>query len=185
MNQLLIKVLLTLPILGKKIRNSEGFLYGQVHTLYNNKNYEKSLQLAIKGLISHGASSTLSYDLLKYAILSVANIKKREFYDDVKEIVLSNFATTTGREYAESVIKLSLLGHFFDDRVGMIELAKIASSMDETWGEADFLLGWYDLKDSHSIEYFRSAISKNIAYKERILNDPNCKKYPDILNALE
>ncbi|MCU7801929.1 MAG: hypothetical protein KZQ96_01930 [Candidatus Thiodiazotropha sp. (ex Lucinoma borealis)] len=186
----LLRVLLKIPILGNKIRSSDGYLLGQIQALFSMEDYLQCFQLAYQRLYENKTSSieqdSHSYpDFVKYAVRSAAKLKDQSIYDEVKNIILSIGVKYYEREISESIIELSLLGYFFQDKDGMFNLAELASEIDKSWGEPYFLLGWYKLPNREAIPYFNDAISKDPLYRKRILEDSVCNKYPKIIAEID
>ncbi|MGD9170051.1 MAG: hypothetical protein PVI97_08325 [Candidatus Thiodiazotropha sp.] len=186
----LLKVLLKIPILGSKIQSSDGYLLGQIQALFSIGDYKQCFQLTSQRLLADKKkpieqdSYTYS-EFIKYAVLSAAKLKNRSVYDEVKHILLNIGVRHYERDIAQSIVKLSLLGYFFQDKDGMSKLAKLASEIDEGWGEPYFLLGWYEVPNKAAIPYFNDAIAKDPSYRKRILEDSECNKYPEIITELK
>jgi hypothetical protein len=184
--ELLSRILLGMPIIGNKIKSSDGYLLGQSQYLFATEDYQACFKLALQGLRKEKKNSKkmsryIFFEFVRFAVLSAAKLKDRSSYDEIKQVVLNEEWHGQGRDVAESIVKLSLLGHFFQDKDGMKELANLAGKIDGSWGEPNFLLGWYGLPDKGSVSHFNDAISKDPLYRERILSDSLCNKYPEII----
>lgn len=77
------------------------------------------------------------------------------------------------------------------DEVGDYEdaraFAEIAADADPTWAEPDFLLGWYclTLGGGGALEYLKDAVRKDPQVYFRIASNPECRRYPHIVQSLK
>lgn len=77
----------------------------------------------------------------------------------------------------------------YDDRAwdDALALAERAASIDKTWGEPAFILGWYRLVlgGGDPLEAFMEAVRREPDMLFRIAGDPECRRHPHILQRLK
>lgn len=67
-----------------------------------------------------------------------------------------------------------------------IDYARRARMAEKSWGEPDFLLGWYALfiEQSDPTDHFLTAIKKNAEYLTIITHDPILAEFPNIIDQV-
>ena len=70
---------------------------------------------------------------------------------------------------------------------GALAFAEKAASIDRTWGESAFFLGWYRLAlgGGDPLEAFLEAVRREPDLLFRIASDPECRRHPHILQRLK
>lgn len=183
------KHLFHVPIISHLLKLSDNIMIGAIYGSFLSQNYEDSLQFSLYGLKrkrknNNRHSHDTWWEFMKYAIKSALKVYKREYYEELRKLAINGPKPIEGREIAQSLIELSALGYSFRDKKDMsqlVELAELAGSADSSWGEPDFILGWYKLPNNEAILHFKKAINKDPSYKSRVMHDSTCNKYPEII----
>ena len=182
---------LNTPIIGDLLKLSDTVVMGSVAGAYFSQNYELCLQFALHGLTRKRKKIT-EYkrwiwwqQYMKFGTDSAYEIYSCADYEKLRDLALGGPAPEEHREVAEILVKLSTLAYACKDKEGSVSLIKLAGKIDKSWGEPDFLLGWFNLPSDESVHYFNQAIEKDSSYKSKILNDKRCNKYPDITAQLD
>ncbi len=179
----LFKFLLNMPVIGNLLKMSDSILLGAVYGTYLIEQYEESLNYAFYGLSrkrkKHGDNP--NWDIMDYAIKSATKLNRRSDYEKLYQLAIASPDSVEGREVGKIILRLAMWAHTFKDREGVVELVNLASHTDKTWGEPDFLMGWFNMPSDESINYFRQAIEKDESYKKRILNDTACNRHSNII----
>jgi hypothetical protein len=180
---------LNTPIIGDLLKLSDSIVIGSVAGAYSSQNYELCLQYALHGLTRKrkkisGHDRWIWWQYMKYGMESAYKTYTCVDYEKLRDLALSGPAPEEEREVGETLVKLSALGYACKDKEGAVSLIKLAGKTDKSWGEPDFLLGWFNLPGDESVHYFKQAIEKDSSYKSKILNNERCTKYPDIIAQL-
>lgn len=88
---------------------------------------------------------------------------------------------------AQSYLAFSHWKYAMEDYDAAIEFAEVASRADPSWGEPDFILGWYRLVlgGGDALHHLTEAVRKDSRIFFRIANDPECRQYPHIIQKLK
>jgi hypothetical protein len=184
------KFVLRVPVLGSLLKLSDTVVLGSMYGSYSIQNYEDALQYALHGLTRKRNKITehtrwVWWEFMKYGIESAYKIYSCLDYEKLRDLVLVGPKPDEKREIAKALVKLSALGYSCKDKEGTLKLVELAGATDKTWGEPDYLMGWFSLPSEESVSYFKQAIEKDSSYKSRILNDKGCNKYPDLIAQLK
>ena len=179
------------PLLGGWLKSVDSILLGYAHGSFVSGRYEECLDFCLRGLVKKRKKNDshtrwLLMEYIKHSVNSALKLNREVDYIKLRDLILDfpREKLLVGRELSELILKLSMWGYNFNDRDGILKLAKLAGGFDATWGEPDFLIGWFSLPDAESVCFFRKAIEKDASYKSRILNDGDCRKYPELLSEL-
>ncbi|MDH3704196.1 MAG: hypothetical protein OEU46_23100 [Alphaproteobacteria bacterium] len=88
---------------------------------------------------------------------------------------------------AQSYLAFSHWKYAMEDYDAAIEFAEVASRADSSWGEPDFVLGWYRLVlgGGDAMHHLTEAVRKDSRIFFRIASDPKCRQYPHIIQKLK
>lgn len=88
---------------------------------------------------------------------------------------------------AQSYLAFSHWKYAMEDYDTAIKFAEIASRADSSWGEPDFVLGWYRLVlgGGDAMHHLTEAVRKDSRIFFRIANDPQCRQFPHIIQKLK
>ena len=185
--KLLTKILLALPLIGRMIKSSKGYLLANLQLLLNAKKYKECVELACYELSNETTATSdefIWWEVMNMAVQCASKEQSKDDYVRLVKLVINRKIPSFKRSVAKTLTNLSMLGYFHHDVEGMIEVAKLASTADRDWGEPYFLLGWYHLPRKESIELFKKAVEKDSIYMDRIKTDSTCQKYPEIVAEL-
>jgi len=178
------------PVIRDIALRSTSMVQGGAHGFYNAENYKMALKLALVGLEKTKRMESKDdqwqwWEFMKLAIDAGVKLNNEPDYEAVKQYALTGDHTPSGREAAKYYLRLSMLGFNFNDKK-IVDLAEMALKSDESWGEPEFMLGWYMLKEDidAAIPHFKIAIEKDASYKERIREDEMCNRYPQVAEAI-
>ncbi len=182
-----VKLLLSFPFSGKAIKSSDAYILGQLQLLFANNDYLECLSKSLDFLrkSKNKGEPLLWWEFSSIAILSTAKLQNRDTYNELVALLTDHEIPSGKRSVAESLVKLSMLGYFFQDKEGMLKLAEQAKKADESWAEPEFLLGWYQLPSTGSATHLKNAINIDSEYLSRIRSDSTCLKYPEIIKQLK
>lgn len=186
--RLVIHIITHLPVIGKRLRTSTSYALGQIGGAYSFGDYRKCFELAHSYLSEmKGAADTdklIWWEVFRYATLSAAKLQGKSEYCHLGELLENGYDLINERIVAETLVKLSMLAFYFHDKVGMVKYAELAAHSDNSWGEPDFLLGWYQLPSDDSVSFLKKAIKKDKSYLDRIKTDAECLKYPELIEEI-
>jgi len=185
----LFRFVLNFPLIGNLLKKSDSLVLGAAYGSLLIQNYEESLQFALHGLTRKRKRFTDHtrwdwWEFMKLGIESAYKMYSCVDYEKLRDLILDGPEPDENREIAKLLIKLSALGYSCKDKKGTLKLVELAGATDKTWGEPDYLIGWFNLPSEDSVRYFKQAIEKDPSYKSKILNDNVCNKYPDIIALL-
>ncbi len=171
---------------------SNSILSGVIDGLLIKKRYSEAYQFCLIGL-ENGRNRKLAeesywWDYLHNCLKLIRKIDRHEdrnFFIDIAQGKKNDGAEA--RLVASSFIELSRWSFKDKDTDSMIRLAKCAGEKDPSWGEPDFLIGWYGLfvDGIDYIGYFKSSITKERKYINRIKNDKECSHNKKVISFIE
>lgn len=177
------------PVIRDITLRSTSMVQGGAHGFYNAGNYKMALKLALVGLEKTKGMESKNdqwqwWEFMKLAIDTGIKLNNESDYEAVKQYALTDYSPSS-REVAKYYLRLSMLGFNFNDKA-IVDLAEMALKADESWGEPEFMLGWYMLKENidAAISHFKKAIEKDASYKERIREDEVCNRYPQVAEII-
>lgn len=91
-----------------------------------------------------------------------------------------------GLNAAEAFLEFARWAYDEGELDAAIAYAEQAAAADESWGEPDFMLGWYRLAsgDGEPLRHFARAVGKDPGLYFQIAKDPLCKSHPHLMQAL-
>lgn len=127
------------------------------------------------------------WQFVRYACESASRIDDKELKRKIFHEVSNGIEPFEGYSVAYAFLQIAKWKYADDDHDGAIEFAQKATEADETWAEAEFILGWLGLATGKvdSMEHLARAIEKDKRILFRISNDDLCKKYPHIIARLK
>jgi hypothetical protein len=169
---------------------------GAIARLAKQERHDEAVNFAIEAIKDYrdGSPGKLipnGYDMLwvfmRLAIHSLPNCEDQKRWEDVFEIAKEISEPVENYFAAQSYCQFSLWKYETGDDGAAIQLAEIASRVDKTWGQPEFLLGLYCLVISgrDPMKHFTEAIRKDHRIIFRIANHPDCRQHPHIIHQLK
>ncbi len=193
----LIRLLEKIPAIRKYSNESYGGLHGAIFHNWDIKNYEKATRIAIFGLKKHRNKKSKIlppaidhhdwWSLMRDGVDSARHISNSGLKENLIEQARSGPKPFDGYDVAFSFLEFSKWKYEEQNETEVFKYATLASNADSTWGEPDFLLGWYSLVfEREGAEcHFEKAIEKDLRKLAQILANDVCKEFPDIIANLK
>lgn len=158
--------------------------------------HDKAFDLAIKALNEYrhkrpGVRFPNGRDywwfFMHLAARSLEECGDQEKWSTLEEMARNGVEPFEGYEAAGSFLAFSRRKYDEGDYDAAIENAETAARADETWAEPDFVLGWYCLVlgGGDAVPHLAEAVRKDQRFFFRIANDPQCRRYPHVIQRLK
>ena len=124
---------------------------------------------------------------MRYACESANHIEDRNLRDQIVSAVDNGIEPFEGYSVAYAFVAIAKWRFADGDHEGAFEYAQKAIDADDTWAEAEFILGWLVLAtgQSDSQRHLEKAVEKDRRILFRISNDDLCKQFPHIVKRLK
>jgi len=184
-----------IPFIKSSIQESSGGLYGKIFRHRDNNDYELATEVALFALEKYRNKKSffledmIHHDWWSFMQLGVeyATITDNQMHKNtLMDLANSGMEPFEGYNVAYSYLEFSKWSYQNDDNDTAVKYAEKASKADTTWGETDFILGWYALifGTDNAEAYLSKAIEKDQRYLLHIINNDICQQYPNIINNL-
>lgn len=180
----------------RRLAKTAGARIGTISRYAERGEHEAAAALAIKALKDYRHQKETVW-LPKgrdywwmYMDLAASNLEKcddREKWEELIEMASNGIKPFQGYDVASSFLAFSRWKYRVGDHDRAIEFAQIAANADATFGEPDFLLGWYRLVlgGGDALDHLSAAVRKDKRIIFQIAKDPECRKHPHILQKLK
>lgn len=192
----LLRVLYKFGPLRRAVAKSHGARVGAISGCSQRGEHDEAVALAIDALkayrhqpagkfIPSGSSSW--WFLMHLAVRSLEECDDRDTWDELIEMARNGVEPFEGYSFAQSYLGFSLWKYRYGEHDAAVEFAEIAARADPTWGEPDFVLGWYCLAvgGGDPLAHLTKAIRKDRGILFRIARDPLCRQHPHIIQRLK
>ena len=191
-----ISFLLYFPLLGGLLRHSFSLVCFQIALLHQNGEYQRMYHLLAQILQSNAYRSAGKENYwwffmrLIVAFMQEQQIRQLLINPMLEEqlITLGNSGPGEKRGYnvAYSFVGYSLW--LFERALVQeaIEMIKIATTADPSWGYPEYLHGWYGLfvNNVDSVSHFSNAVHIDWNFLHRIHHDRTCQQFPEIIKEV-
>jgi len=193
----LLRLLKKIPVFRKYASESYGGLEGAIFHCWDRGDYDRATRIAIFGLKKHRNRKGKIlppeiyhgywWTLMKIGADSARHISNAHLKKSIIDQANLGIEPFEGYDVAYSFLEFSKWKYEEKNEKEAIEYAMLASNADETWGEPDFILGWYALVLGHDGAecHFDKAIEKDLRKLGQILDNDVCKRFPGIIANLE
>lgn len=182
--------------LRRALDNSLGGRTGAISRCAARGKHDKAVALAIDALKTYLHHSSrfpfptgqdLWWVFMKFAVDSLQTYDDPDTWDELIEMAQIGVEPFEGYDVAQSYLAFSQWKYRAGDYEAAFTFAETASRADSTWGEPDFVLGWYCLAlgGGDALVYLTKAISKDRGILFRIASDPLCRQHPHIIQKLK
>jgi len=184
-----------IPFVKKYFQESIGGLHGNIFRHRDNNEYELSTEVALFALEKYRNKKSLClqdmihhhwWSFMQLGVESATHTENQMHKDKLIDFANSGIEPFEGYNVAYSYLEFSKWSHLNNDTNTAIKYVKKALKADKTWGEPDFILGWYALlfgMDNAEL-YLSQAIEKDKGYLLHIINNDICQQHPNIINNL-
>lgn len=92
-----------------------------------------------------------------------------------------------GYDVAYCFVSFSLWSFVQGKSSAVLDQVKTAIHADPSWAYPEFLLGWYGLwlEGIDPVKHFVRAIHLDWQYLQRIMEEPHCQRFPQVLQAVK
>jgi hypothetical protein len=158
----------------KAVRRPPGQSSGQSNTLPANQS-------------NHWASHHQWWEFMSYAVASLEQCDAPEAWDEAMALARHGMEPFQGYAVAYAFLAFARRKLAVGDDDAATAFAIVAGHADETWGEPEFLLGWYELASGQGdgMAPLSRAVRKDPRILTRIADDPTCRQHPDLIAKLE
>ena len=192
----LLRPLARLGFIKRRLDGTLGGRVGAISRCTTRGQHDKAADLAIKALKDYrhqpaGAWSLGGSDFwwmfMRLAAQSLEECGDQESWDQVIELAKNGVEPFQGYDAASSFLAFSRWKYKLGDYDAAVEFAKTAARADQTWAEPEFVLGWYCLVlgGGDAMTHLAEAVRKDQRFFFRIANDPQCRRYPHIIQRLK
>jgi len=124
---------------------------------------------------------------MTFAVDSLKTYDDPDTWDELIEMARNGVEPFEGYHVAQSYLAFSLSKFRAREYDAALEFAQTAACADATWGEIDYVRGWYCLAlgNGDALAYFTEAIRKDRGILFRIASDPLCRQHPHIMQRLK
>lgn len=193
----LLRLLEKIPAFRKHSAESYGGLHGAIYHNWDRGDYVKATRIAIFGLKKHrhkksrflppAIDHSYWWSLMRDGADSARHISNSELKETLIDQALLGPKPFEGYDVAFSFLEFSKWKYEERNEEKAFEYAALAANSDTTWGEPDFILGWYALvlgRDGAE-GHFDKAIEKDLRKLAQILDNDVCKGFPEITSSLK
>lgn len=182
--------------LRRALDNSLGGRTGAISRCTVRGKHDKAVALAIDALKTYRHQSSrfplptgqdLWWVFMKFAVDSLQTYNDPDTWDELIEMARNGVEPFEGYSFAQSQLAFSHWKYRTGDYDTAVEFAETAARADATWGEPDFVLGWYCLAlgGGDALAHLTKAIGKDRGILFRIASDPLCRRHPHIVQKLK
>ncbi len=127
------------------------------------------------------------WQFMSYAVASLEQCDDPEAWDEAMALARNGIEPFQGYAVAYAFHAFARRKMAERDYVAATAFAIVAGHADETWGEPEFLLGWYELAsgEGDGMAHLSRAVRKDRTVLTRIADDPTCRSHPDLIAKLE
>ena len=185
-----------IPWIKKRLNDSIGGLNGRIFRHRDNGEFREAVNIGFYALEKYRNKNEGRLGFMKhhnwwsFMRHTVENIEKSGESEHVEKAIAygqEGIEPFEGYDVAYSFTAYSRWRYRSQSIEEAVELAKIASKADQTWGYPEFLLGWYGLVSGlgNPVEHLREAVKRDPRIIFRVTSDPICRTRPDIANKLK
>lgn len=182
--------------LRRALGNSVGGRTGAISRCAAREKHDKAVALAIDALATYRHQSSrfpfptgqdLWWVFMKFAVDSLQTYDDPDTWDELIEMARNGVEPFEGYDVAQSFLAFSQWKYRAGDYEAAVMFAETAARADVTWGEPDFILGWYCLArgGGDALAHLTRAIGKDPGMLFRIASDPLCSQHPHIIETLK
>lgn len=182
--------------LGRTAGKSVGGRVGAISRHGKRGEYDKAVALAIDALKTYRHQKSwlpfpTGQDLWwMFMTFAAENLEERDDpdrWDELLELARNGVEPFEGYNFAQSQLAFSRWKYRSGDHDAAVVFAETASRADPTWGEPDFMLGWYcmALGGGDALAHLTMAVGKDSGILFRIASDPLCRQHPHIIQRLK
>ena len=154
--------------------------------------YEEALRIAHLGMSKCRTSKDLLaawhwWEFMSYAVRSTDRLDNSEQKALLVSLAEDGLKPAKGYYPAYCFCHFSRWKYREGDFGAAVDYARKAKEAEESYAEADFLLGWYALfiYQEDPISHFKSAIENDKEYLYRITHEPELMGFPQIIQELQ
>ena len=192
----LLNLITKIPYFRKKVRESEGGLSGKIFRYQGKGMHLEATQTALFALekFRHRKPTLIPqmhhhtwWTFMSHAVKSAKHIEQEDLKSRLIDFAESGIQPFDGYNVASAFLEFSRWEYRAGNHEKALEYAEIASNADDTWGEPDFLLGWFKLVlgKADAEESLSRAIEKDQRILFRVASNDVCKQYPGMIAKLK
>ncbi len=192
----LFKLIYSIPWVREKSKYSMGSLSGSIFRCQHRGDHKKATQIAIFAMDrfrNHKDKWVPEMEhhhwwrFVQHACESASQIEDNKLRNKIISEVANGIEPFEGYSVAYSFLQISKWKYAEGDHEEAIEHAQKAIKADETWAEAEFILGWLGLATGKvdPMDHLAKAVEKDNRILFRISSDDLCKKFPHITKKLK
>lgn len=192
----LLRPLTRIGFIRRYLGRTTGGRVGAISRCAARGQHDKAVDLAFEALkdlrhqpagIWFPGGAVFWWMFMRLATRSLEECDDREKWDQAIELARNGVEPFHGYDVACSFLAFSRWKYKLGDYDAAVDFAKTAARADETWAEPDFVLGWYCLVlgGGDAVPHLAEAVRKDQRFFFRIANDPQCRRYPHVIQRLK